>query len=454
MVAADAVNPVRLLEQESRAMLTRLDRLDYFAVIEPMVAAAAPAPETRVAVERYLTGSRRALRSLVLRHIHRLREVGSRLPPSELMQRNFVLLRLKFNAILSDYDTFADVFTQRSETNFGMWIAGLDVAAADALRLRANGISFPPVICYLDRGHGAAIRRARTRLSTGGANPVAIIRVPRERMVGSGIAASLFHEVGHQGAALLELAPSLRRVLQARQIVAGDAHLPWRLYERWISEIVADFWAMARLGIGATLGLMGVVSLPRVFVFRIHVNDPHPTPWIRLLLNCAMGQELYPHEQWGKLARLWKDFFPLGQVTPEQRQIFRMLLDTMPEFVRLLAEHRPPALHGRTLREGLEVAGREPERLKSAFLRWRRKPRGMFLARPSFAFAVLGQARASGLLTPETEARAILALLRFWALRRSFGERSPETNCRCRRARSASSFPEFAQGESYARSID
>ena len=36
-------------------------------------------------------------------------------------------------------------------------------------------------------------------------NPVAIIRVPRERMVGHGIASSLVHEVGHQGAALLGL---------------------------------------------------------------------------------------------------------------------------------------------------------------------------------------------------------------------------------------------------------
>ena len=60
-------------------------------------------------------------------------------------------------------------------------------------------------MCYLDRGHGAAIRRARARLPGGGMSPVAIIRVPRERMVGAGIASSLVHEVGHQAAALLDL---------------------------------------------------------------------------------------------------------------------------------------------------------------------------------------------------------------------------------------------------------
>ena len=39
---------------------------------------------------------------------------------------------------------------------------------------------------------------------------MAIIRVPRERMVGSALASSLCHEVGHQGAALLDLMGSLQ----------------------------------------------------------------------------------------------------------------------------------------------------------------------------------------------------------------------------------------------------
>lgn len=438
-----------LLEQESRALLTRLDRLDYFAFIEPMVAAAAPSPEARIAVEKYLVENWRNLRELVKQQIRRLRESRSRVPASELMQRNFVLLRLKFNAMLADFDTFADVFTQRSETNYGVWIAGLDVAATDALRIEAKGMEMPPVVCYLDRGHGAAIRRARTRLATGRANPVAIVRVPRERMVGSGIAASLFHEVGHQGAALLDLVSSLRRVLRARQIVAGPQQLPWVLYERWISEIVADFWSVARLGIGATLGLMGVVSLPRAFVFRAHLDDPHPVPWFRLMLSCAMGRELYPDAQWEQLARAWVEFFPLQDLAPQERDFFRRLLATIPEFSRMLAEHQAPSLGGRTLREALETRGREPDRLRSAYRRWREDPRAMYAARPSMAFAVLGQARASGLLTPEGESRAVLALLRSWALRRSLGEGTEKPKCHCRPARRGSSNNEFAEGESH-----
>ena len=104
---------------------------------------------------------------------------------------------------------FADVITQRSETETGVWLSGLDVVAGDALALPGY-YAAPPVICYLDRGIGAAIRRARTRMPGGGENPVAIVRLPRERLVGSGVASSLVHEVGHQAAALLGLVDSLQ----------------------------------------------------------------------------------------------------------------------------------------------------------------------------------------------------------------------------------------------------
>src|SRR5262249_21147629 len=161
---------------------------------------------------------------------------------------------------------------------------GLDVAAQDALQLPGHYYNAPPVICHLHRGLGGAIRRARTRLPGGGENPVSVIRVPRERMIGYGIASSLVHEVGHQAAALLGLVESLRPVLQeVRNSAAPPERSAWRLWERWISEIIADFWAIAKVGIASTVGLIGIVSLPRWFVFRVNVDDPHPFPWIRVI---------------------------------------------------------------------------------------------------------------------------------------------------------------------------
>ncbi len=404
------------MSQETRALLTRLARVKSFALNETMVPAAALSPAAQSAIERFLAGGRRELRQLAGEYQKWLDSgAGSRTPPAEL-QRRFSILRLRFNATLVQFDTFADVITQRSEHETGVWLSGLDVAAADALAL-PEYYAAPPVICYLDRGHGAAIRRARTRMPGGGENPVAIIRVPRERMVGTGIASSLVHEVGHQGAALLDLIRSIRPILKGLQQGNARQQMVWRMWERWISEILADLWSVAKVGVSGTLGLMGVVSLPRPFVFRVNLDDPHPIPWIRVKLSCAMGNALYPHPQWSRLAAMWESFYPTRELDEERQQLIAMLEESIPSFVTLLANHRPPSLRGRSLSEVMAKADRQPARLATMYQAWRASPARLRDATPSLAFAVIGQARADGLISPEAEGNTVANLLTDWALR-------------------------------------
>ncbi|MES2128214.1 MAG: hypothetical protein V4463_13160 [Pseudomonadota bacterium] len=405
-----------MLEQEARSLYTRLARLRPFALIEPMVPAAALLPSAQSAIESYLVQGRRELHAMLAGFMEWLAGAHASATAAE-GQRRFVFLRLRFNATLTQFDLFNNVITQRSETENGVWLSGLDAVAADALDLPDAYYRAPPVICYLDRGPGAAIRRARTRLPGGGDNPVAIIRVPRERMVGSGLASSLIHEVGHQGAALLDLVNTLRAALQVMQQRDPARAEVWTLWERWISEIVADFWSLARVGVVATLGLMGVVSLPRVFVFRLNADDPHPIPWIRVILSCAMGRALYPHAQWDRIATAWEDFYPSATLEPETRDLLERLRESMPDFVRLLIGHRPPALRGRSLPEVLGVAQRQPAQLLRLYRNWERIPAHMYRAPPSLVFAVLGQARSNGLVDPEDENIVLAKLLSHWALR-------------------------------------
>jgi hypothetical protein len=404
-----------MLAQEARALLTRLARVKPFALIEPMLPAAALQPAAQLATERYLVAGRRELRAMVIGFLAWLHNARAQQASAAEAQRRFTLLRLKFNAVLTQFDLFSDVISQRSEHDTGVWLCGLDVVAADALALPGY-FDVPPLMCYLDRGVGAAIRRARTRLPGGGENPVAIIRVPRERMVGSGIASSLIHEVGHQASALLDLANSLRPLLQGMQRNGGNA---WRLFERWIGEILSDFWSCARLGISATLGLMSVVGLPRPFMFRLNLDDPHPVPWIRVRLSCVMGMAMFPHPQWQRLARLWDAYYPLDGLDAQRRSLFAELLAAMPGFVGLLVNHRPRTLRGRSLKEALGVSQRQPATLDALFGAWQQAPAAMYRAAPSLVFAVLGQARANARLTPEEESHLFAKLLTHWALRSS-----------------------------------
>ncbi len=402
-----------LLTHEATGLLCRISQLRPFALRISTVAAAAVSPSTLEAVEQHVERGAVELRQRVLGFLSWLRaaEPGSA-PLAEEGQRRLTLLRLRFNAVLSELDVFADALGQRSEHGLGTWLAGLDALATDALLFPGVPYQAPPLMCYVDRGLGAAVRRARTRLSTGRSNPVTIVRVPRERMIGAGVASSLVHEVGHQAAALMDLVASLRPVLRAFATSPGNGPV-WRLWDRWSSEILADFWSVARVGISAPLGLLAVVSLPAPFVFRINADDPHPTPWIRVKLSCAIGAALYPHPQWAALATTWERLYPRRSLSPDTRQLIAGLEASMPALVAVIAQHRPRALGGRSLAELLADPARAPDRLSRLGLtRLEQLP-------PTLAFALMGNARIAGNLSAEREAQLIASLLTRWALHRS-----------------------------------
>ena len=412
------------LALETRALLTRLARLQPFALVMPMVGAARVSDAASAAIERYLSRRQRSLKTHIRAFQAWLGSPQGRGSTAEEAQRRFAFMKLRFNAAITQFDIFSDALTCRAEIGNGVWLGGLDAAAEDALSLEPPRFEAPPVITYLDQGHGAAIRRARTRLPGGGDNPVAIVRLPRERMIGSGIASSLVHETGHQGAALLDLLPSLRAELQERRRgCAGAERTAWLLWERWISEIAADFWAVAKVGVAATQGLMNVVSLPRAFVFRIATDDPHPFPWIRVKLSAAAGALLYPEPQWRLLDALWESFYPRTSLDGPRRALLESLERTIPEFLRVLTEHRTAALHGLPFVRAFDLTSRRPERLRQIWRASRGDVTALQTLTPTVAFAVIGQAKQDRRLAPERESTLVAELLTRWGLQRALADR-------------------------------
>ncbi len=410
------MNAYGFLRNEARALLTRLRQLSPFSLTMPMTWAATISEGAMNAIDQHLGKVKHDLRESVQQFLTWLETSEKQGIAPEKIQLRYALLKLRFNSILDQLDIFADVLAQRAEHHTGVWVAGLDALAEDALRLSVKLYEPPPVICFLERGHGAAIRRARTRLPGGDLNPVAVIQVPRERMVGSGIGASLIHEVGHQGASLLSLVETLRGAI--RQAAAKDPAnaRAWKLYEQWISEIAADVWAMGHLGIGATQGLMSVVSLPQYFVFRMpDGDDPHPFPWIRVELSLAFGNLLFPHQQWAGLTKIWHSLYPPTGLPTEKAALIRQLKTAMPRFVRLVATHRSKQLGNRRLMDILPYRNRQPAQLMALFRRWQQTPSAWLAQPPSLVFAVIGQARASGQIAPQAENQLLTRCLTHWA---------------------------------------
>src|SRR5271168_218417 len=116
------------LEQEARALGTRLARVGPFALQEPMLPAAALLPGSQIAIERFLIRGRRHLSSLLHDFVGWLHSPQSARADAEEAQRRFTMLRLRFNRVLTHFDLFNGVITQRSETETGVWLSGLNVA--------------------------------------------------------------------------------------------------------------------------------------------------------------------------------------------------------------------------------------------------------------------------------------------------------------------------------------
>jgi hypothetical protein len=162
------------------------------------------------------------------------------------------------------------------------------------------------------------------------------------------------------------------------------------LWDRWISELVADFWSVAKLGVSSTLGLIQVLSLPRAFVFHLHPTDPHPFAWIRVHASCAMGHALFPHPQWAGVATFWDQLYPLRN-SSALGALTRRLRDHTAIFAEEMAGHRPRALRGQSLREALAVDQRTPGRLLEIYRSNAANPSALAALPPTLGMAALSR---------------------------------------------------------------
>src|SRR5690242_15174120 len=126
-----------MLSQEARGLLTRVERLTSFALRIPVVAAAEVSNEAQAGIELFLTEQKRHLRGRVHDYLAWLDGPGATVTPAE-MQRRFTLVRLSFGIVLEQFEIFSGALTQRSEHGTGVWLAGLDAVAYDALRLEGE----------------------------------------------------------------------------------------------------------------------------------------------------------------------------------------------------------------------------------------------------------------------------------------------------------------------------
>ena len=81
---------------------------------------------------------------------------------------------------------------------------------------------------------------------------------------------------------------------------------------------------------------------------------------------------------------MWESLYPTAGLTLAKRSLLMQLEAGMPDFVKLLIQHRPKALRGQSLIEAMQVDRYQPRRLAAHYERWRTTPEQLYRASPSF----------------------------------------------------------------------
>lgn len=406
---------VRWLAQESEALDSRLALVPRFAATIPMVHESAPSDRAVHLADTIVERSRRVLH----REVRALTRSLPRRAPTKLelarSQAHYQALRGRFDALQTTVDIFADALTQRAQHKIGPLLRGLDVLSRDGLLTRPRLFTPPPLVCYLDQGIGGAIRRVFTNLPGAGPNGVALVRIPRERLCGNGYA-SLLHEVGHQGAALLNLVSAYRRCLEHEALNGAISRAAGAYWLAKISEVVADVWACAKLGAAGTLGLFGVLGRTARFTFSDNPAGPHPMPWLRARISVAFGSAAMPHPLWSELRELWNALYPVVSAPRRARQLLEVVEPSIARVGQALALTQLPELRGLSLPQALGAEQVSPAALLSRLDALLRATRLESTAlRPCVALAAIGLARHGGLVTPTEENALVAHATRQWA---------------------------------------
>jgi hypothetical protein len=250
----------------------------------------------------------------------------------DAVRQRVIGFRRNYVQVETALDFYGDAINSRTSPRLAGLLRACDLLARRSLEevLVPLRKEVPAVLVFVDKGMGASILRAGLRLVDGGPlSAAAAVKITRQNLYRP---TALIHETGHQAAHILgwnqELAAAIERELSPH---SGELASVW---SSWSSEIAADTYAFAFTGHGSVAGLHDVVS-GGASVFKLVPGDPHPVPYLRVLLVVSMAVRYFGAGPWDDLARAWRRGHPLTSALPATRALIEQSLPHLPRLAEL-----------------------------------------------------------------------------------------------------------------------
>ena len=273
-------------------------------------------------------------------------------------------LELELSESFAFFDACMDVLTQRHAPVLGPLLAGCDAMARQAIDKRhpALHIVEPPLV-YCDRGFGASTLREGVRLRHGIPNPMPLVQIPYARLVEKCTLTSILHEVGHEVLVRLGLVTVLPEVLRQALKHARAPRSVCDYFPIWSSEIGPDFWTFCESGLASAAAIQEILALRPDMVLHVSGSDPHPPPYLRVLLVFEWCRQVWGRGPWDAWEKRWRELYDPSDATPSAALLLKSALPYLPVVARAVLTTKFRVLEGRTLPDLFDLAALEPSRL-------------------------------------------------------------------------------------------
>ena len=264
------------------------------------------------------------------------------------------------------FDTYADVLTQRASPVLGGLLAGCDVLAWDALRKNHSALdNVEPPLVHCDRGFGASILREGVCLPGAAPNPMPLIQIPYAKLKEKYNLTSVHHEVGHQALRRTGLQSAIPKAFRAALKRAGASQTVQQMYALWSSEIGPDFWAFCCTGIAQPASIREILALPPAHTMRLSASDPHPPPYIRVLLAFEWTRQVWGRGEWDNWEREWEMCYSMEQASDGMRSALETAKLYLPLVSSTLLNTKFRVLDGRTIPDLFDLSALAPWKLQA-----------------------------------------------------------------------------------------
>jgi hypothetical protein len=323
-------------------------------------------------------------------------------------------VELEMSRAFNFFDTYMDVLTQRHTPELGPLLAGCDVLAWDAINKNhaALAIVEPPLV-YCDRGFGASTLREGVMLPDHIPNPMPLIQIPYSRLKEKYNLTSILHEVGHEAMVRLGLVSAIPKAFRQALGRTGASSTIQDLFALWSSEIDPDFWTFCASGLAEAGAIREILALPPTQVFHVSGTDPHPPPYLRVLLSFDWCRQVWGAGVWDAWEQEWLDLYRLENAPRETQALLKKARQYLPLITRVLLHTRFGVLSGKTLSDLFNLSALAPSELQRVAKTADSGALNLRGLSPSAHLAVFRLIRDNGTLNEE----ALDQLMTQWLLR-------------------------------------